>query len=108
MYTIRTQKTTLSDAVSVGEKARNMRAAMIPTGKNSSINGGGGSGGRTSGSTTIDAATAASTTMLTRPKHFAIVSRSSSLPSSSSSSSNLRSFLAGIGESENAYSKCRS
>ncbi|KAJ6945307.1 hypothetical protein NC651_000376 [Populus alba x Populus x berolinensis] len=33
-----------------------MRAAIIPTGKNRSINGGGGSGGNISGNTTIDAA----------------------------------------------------
>uniref|UniRef100_A0A6N2MMP0 Uncharacterized protein n=1 Tax=Salix viminalis TaxID=40686 RepID=A0A6N2MMP0_SALVM len=41
---------------SEGERAKNMRAAIIPTGKNRIINGGGGSGGKINGSTSIDAA----------------------------------------------------
>ncbi|KAK3228740.1 hypothetical protein Dsin_000621 [Dipteronia sinensis] len=73
MYISQSQKTNFSDAVSFGDKASNIRATIIPTGKNSSINGGGGSGGRTRGSTIIDAARTASTRMLTKPKHLAIV-----------------------------------
>ncbi|PON98760.1 hypothetical protein TorRG33x02_053750 [Trema orientale] len=49
-----------------GEKASNMSAAMIPTGKKSSINGGGGRGGKINGKITIDVARAASTR--TEPK----------------------------------------
>ena len=45
-----------------GEKARSISAAMIPTGKNSSIIGGGGNDGKINGKTTIDAARTASST----------------------------------------------
>lgn len=51
---------------SVGEKAKNMRAAMSPTGNNKNINGGGGSGGNIGGRITIEAARAAKTR--TEPK----------------------------------------
>ena len=50
----------------MGEKAKNMRATMIPTGNNKSISGGGGNGGNIGGNTTMEAAKAASTR--TEPK----------------------------------------
>ena len=50
----------------MGEKAKNMRATMIPTGNNKSISGGGGNGGNIGGNTTMEAARAASTK--TEPK----------------------------------------
>lgn len=58
---------------SVGEKAKNMRAAIIPTGKKRSINGGGGSGGNNNGSNTIDAASPASTKPRPKLKQFTIL-----------------------------------
>jgi len=50
-----------------------MRAAIIPTGKNKSINGGGGSGGNINGNTAIDAAKTVSIKTLTMLKHCTIV-----------------------------------
>ena len=60
-------------AASAGENANNIRAAMIPTGKNRNTNGGGGSGGNINGSNTIDAARAASTRIETKLKHRTII-----------------------------------
>ncbi|KAJ6713252.1 hypothetical protein OIU79_009280 [Salix purpurea] len=57
---------------SEGERAKNMRAAIIPTGKNRIINGGGGSGGKINGSTSIDAAKTVSIKTLTMLKHCTI------------------------------------
>ncbi|KAI6675987.1 hypothetical protein NL676_036783 [Syzygium grande] len=54
-------------AVAAGEKAKNKRAAMMPTGKRRSISGGGGRGGNTRGSTTMNAARAASTRTVPKP-----------------------------------------
>lgn len=66
-------------AASDGEKAKNIRAAIIPTGKNRSISGGGGSGGNNNGNTAIDAAKAVNITTLTGLKHRTIVLEKNSL-----------------------------
>lgn len=50
-----------------------MRAAMIPTGNNRSINGGGGRGGNNRGRTTIDAARAANNSAERELKHRTII-----------------------------------
>ena len=68
--------TTTFPTASAGENAKNMSAAMIPTGKNRSIKGGGGSGGNINGRNTIEAVNAASNSnppMPKGPKLFAIV-----------------------------------
>ncbi|KAL3599608.1 hypothetical protein D5086_007526 [Populus alba] len=66
-------------AASEGEKAKNIRAAIIPTGKNRNISGGGGSGGNNNGNTAIDAAKAVNKTTLAVLKHRTIVLEKNSL-----------------------------
>ncbi|KAM1027116.1 hypothetical protein ACFX2A_040921 [Malus domestica] len=61
-----------------GEKARNKRAAIMPTGKNKSINGGGGSGGSINGRTTKNNARHASTRADPKLIHCTIISTTSS------------------------------